>query len=272
MFTSVSLFPFFILLFILTALEHHGVWWPLNSAASNNSVRVKVELKESHFKLTFHYWQPPFDHSTITFNNFISLDYHLNFQAFCKSLHFSFPVYSLFAICCRRSVNVTLPSSLFFLLLYSFFFFTFSSSSHPLHSLLLAHAIFFQHLSKEMALFSFSVLLVDFSTVSTFAVRTKYKRTATFFFVKPSLRTASARMLFHVTYFLARPSGYKQTKYLVTSYYQETRILSFWRQSEPWIEEEKKSILKPLGWLENVLSRHSFRGICFGPPQNNINI
>ena len=140
---------------------------------------------ESHFKLTFHYWQPPFDHSTITFNNFISLDYHLNFQAFCKSLPFSFqrqvPVYSPFAICCRRSVNVTLPSSLFFLLLYSFFFFTFSSSSHPLHSLLLAHAIFFQHLSKEMALFSFSVLLVDFSTVSTFAVRTKYNRTAIFF-------------------------------------------------------------------------------------------
>ena len=145
-----------------------------------------MELKESHFKLTFHCWQPSFDHSTTTLNNFVSLNYFVNFQAFCKYLPFSLqrqiPVYSPFVICCPRSVDVTFPSSLFFLLLYSFFFFTFSSSSHPLHSLLLAHAILFQHLSKEMALFSFSVLLVYFSTVSTFAVRTKYKRTATFFF------------------------------------------------------------------------------------------
>ena len=105
---------FFILLFILTALEHHGVWWPLNSAASNNSVRVKVELKESFFKLTFHYWQPPFDHSTITFKNFVSLYHYLNFQDFCKSLTFSFqrqiPVYSPIVICCRRSVIGCHPS------------------------------------------------------------------------------------------------------------------------------------------------------------------
>ena len=128
---------FFILLFILTALEHHGVWWPLNSAASNNSVRVKVELKESHFKLTFHCWQPSFDHSTTTLNNFVSLNYFVNFQAFCKYLPFSLqrqiPVYSPFVICCPRSVDVTFPSSLSFLLLYLFYFSTFSSSYHPLH-------------------------------------------------------------------------------------------------------------------------------------------
>ena len=79
-------------------------------------------------------------------------------------------------------------------------------------------------------------------------------------------------MLFHVTYFVAWPSGYKETKYLVTSYYQETRILSFWRQSEPWIEEIHFLPMKGLGWPENVLSRHSFQDICLGPSQNNINI
>ena len=67
---------------------------------------------ESRFKLTFHYWQPPFDHSTITFKNFVSLDYYV--QDFCKSLPFSperqIPVYSSFVICCRRSVGRCHPS------------------------------------------------------------------------------------------------------------------------------------------------------------------
>ena len=76
----------------------------------------------------------PFDNHL---NNFVSLNYFVNFQAFCKYLPFSLqrqiPVYSPFVICCPRSVDVTFPSSLSFLLLYLFYFSTFSSSSHPFH-------------------------------------------------------------------------------------------------------------------------------------------
>ena len=111
MFTSVSLFLFFYFVVHLDCIGASRCLVTPKLGRQQQQCQGESGV-ESRFKLTFHYWQPPFDHSTITFKNFVSLYHYLNFQDFCKSLERQIPVYSPFVICCCRSFIRCHPSSI----------------------------------------------------------------------------------------------------------------------------------------------------------------